>query len=277
MLKILLWQYLNALREYNLPNSIDSNRICWLEDFLQKIPYFAVTTIDFPPSQLKRLTINDRLPNNNNERINFLRELKYPPAESVQKFGRANLKQQSVFYSSFACIDTTMEMRPKIGQLVTVSEWKLKKEIKKIKLCPIFKKTSLDNIVHNPLSLEIKLNYENYIKSINDKDIELIEIITDFLSEVFSKRVDHTNDSDYFLSAYFANKIFSLSPDIEGIIYPSVINNLLSSNVVLKPETLNNKFDLISVEEMMTKSITNFRQTGFSDSYDLESGTIFWK
>ena len=76
----------------------------------------------------KRLTVNKYLPENNNETVNEISLLKNPPAESVKKYGRANLINQSILYGTFILPTALLELNPEVGDIVTVSEWELKNE-----------------------------------------------------------------------------------------------------------------------------------------------------
>jgi len=98
--------------------------------------YNAIGEGNFPI--IERVTVNKRVLKGNNVRIDKVDKLKYPPAECITKYGRANLKQQSVLYGTFNFMTAVKEMKPEKGDLISVSEWKIKNENYNLIVCPLF-------------------------------------------------------------------------------------------------------------------------------------------
>ena len=71
--------------------------------------------------------------------------------------------------------------------------------------------------------------------------------------------------------------------NIDAIVYPSVPERLLSSNIVIKPDILDNHFDLIEVEESVVTSTPNPKNSGYilfgtnySKTFDFPADKILW-
>lgn len=223
----------------------------WLLEFLPKsLPFFThlIAYYEFPT--LERITINKRI-HGTNKRIRNIDFLKYPPKDKVKKYGRCNLKNTSVFYASPMITTALSEMKPKVGDLITKSIWKLK-ENHTFKICPIFH-IQPNNGTLNPRTFELEKTFfkevnKNYEENFRDAVINLSK----FIAYHFSKRVDPAkNDRDYIFSAYFADRLMNELDNgtIEGILYPSVQEHLSFENVVLKAEIFDKYYILNEVHE----------------------------
>ena len=71
-------------------------------------------------SEIQRVTINRNVLNGENKSIETISFLKYPPPEYVS-YGRANVNGQSVLYATFNLMTAIKEMKPNIGDLITIS------------------------------------------------------------------------------------------------------------------------------------------------------------
>jgi len=88
------------------------------------------------------------------------------------------------------------------------------------------------------------------------------EILTLF-GDAFAK-FGVEDDSDYYLSNYFADRVFNKIPgfggeNIDGIIYPSVPNSYQQKNIVLKPEVVNTKLKFVEAAKVWA---VHFMKTG---------------
>jgi len=205
--------------------------------FDKVIPYF------------ERLTINKRLPNNNNETIKELKHLKNPPSECVNKYGRANLKQQSVLYATFILPTAILEMKPLDGDLVTISRWKLKIDNTPLMVCPII---DYDNCK----DYQLKNEFSKALKMYPEELQEIIIMDNKLLACFFSRFVDREKNVNYIFSAYFADKILNNHYDgkIDAIIYPSVQDPINSDNIALKPQVFNDKYEVFEISESIVRS-----------------------
>lgn len=277
---------LNKFRPLLRKGSINELMTKQLGDLLTaRISFFSSPVIEnVVIPNLMRVTVNNRLPNNKNERISEIKFLKNPPSENVKRLGRANFAGQSVFYAGFDPMTILKELKPSVGDLITVSTWK-QKEDSLLNISPICNITSKDGESHNETSLRFKVDFENSLRKLDRNIAEQIELMVAFISECFAKEVDGNNHFDYFLSSYYANRIFSELHGgiIDAIIYPSVAFELSFSNAVLKSNTINDKFDLIEIEESIVKSSPYQGGNGYflkginrTSKFDKETGIINW-
>ena len=244
-----------------------------------------IFTTGFP--KIQRVTINKYLPDNNNERIQDIKFLKYPPAAAVKRNGRANYVGQSMLYATFDPITAMSEMRPKVGDRITTSTWILHDD-KDLVITPIFMLTSGNGgESHNELSLRYLSGYERALREHPEDRQKLIEEVIMFATECFAKDVDYGNSPDYMLSAWFANRLLFDFEDgrIEALVYPSVRQSLGMSNIVIKPEVFDSKYKLHHVQEsivtvtpgMGTARGYFMRGTNDTKNFDLENGKIIWR
>ena len=276
---------LNSLRPFLQKGSISEARAKWLLGGLDNaITFFSSPIFDMRFPDLQRLTINKNLFGGHNTRINEIKFLKYPPADKVSKYGRANLIGQSIFYSTSNPITAMKEMKPQLGDLITTSTWKQKEDDYYLKISPIFKITSLAGDIHNELSLKFKVAYQNSISHHPKEVAEQIDELLQFVADCFAKDVDYGNNYDYVLSAFYANKILNEfeGGTIDALVYPSVADKLDFSNVAIKPNVLDEHFALYQVEEGILVGLPDGPGGGFSIegtgwSRKFNNDTIIWK
>jgi hypothetical protein len=274
--------FLFPLQTYLERNSINEHNIDWIKNYLQRGTFLSILNYKQKIPKFQRVTVNPRILKEN-IRINDLNYLANPPEKCVKRYGRANNIGESVFYATFDPLTALSEMRPNIGDLITISNWKLKNDYK-LRIAPIFKNNSIDGIIYNETLLNI---IEKYQKEITQHEISLreqIEIIIQFISDCFSKEVDDSNHYDYFLSAYYSKRIFCelQGGNIEAILYPSVRQSLTLNNIVIKPSVLNKNYEIESIEENRVIQIPSGKNNGWilegtGDSKTFENNKIIWK
>ena len=247
------------------------------------LPFFShlVLTDCFP--ELERLTINKNVLGTN-KRIKEIKFLKYPPAEKVDKYGRCNMKKQSVLYGTFNIMTAFNEMKPRVGDLVTVSTWRVKGDSSLV-FCPIFKNQPEGVDTINPRTREIDNLYQMKIKEYPEYMQKQIDALVKFVADAFSKRVSPNNYLDYLFSAYFSDKIFNHFEEgrIEAIYYPSVADGLHFENIAIKPNAFDSKYDLITVKDSVIVTTPRENGNGYlmegiseSKKFNNVSGEIFW-
>ena len=209
----------------------------WFFGFSKVVPSF------------ERMTINRTLPNNNGETIHELKYLKNPPPESISRYGRANLKGQSILYATFILPTIIFEMKPKVGDLVTISKWELKIPETNLLVYPII---DYPNCKDYQLLNEFEKAIKNYPKGFQDI------IINDYnlIAQCFCKYVEKGKDINYIFSAHFADRILNefYEGKIEAIIYPSVQDPLNSANIALKPSSFEGKYKIFEIFESIVYS-----------------------
>ena len=276
----ILKSQLHLLKRFYLKNSIRQNDLPFLKTYLDNLSTFSCLTHREKIDSFERISINSRLFKGEEKRINEIELLKNPPERCVKKYGRANLIKQSVLYGTFDFLTAINEMRPVEGNLLTKSKWKLKSSYD-LKIATIFNPNITNKPCENLRTLNARINYSKKRKSLDDNSKEQINIILTNLSDIFAKEVDDNNHYDYYLSSYFANKIFYQfdNSTIDAIIYPSVRQDNLLSNIVIKPTIFNKNYKLESVEEKkvieVKKDICEVEPISRSDKFG--GDTIIWE
>jgi len=256
----------------------------WILSVLDSsLPFFTNLINQYQFETLERITINNRILGSN-KRIKEIKFLKYPPADKVTKYGRCNLPQQSVFYGSTMFMTAMDEMKPRVGDLITKSIWKLK-ESKHLKFCPIFH-VQPTNGTFNPNSWKLEKEFDKVLKRDFPKEMhDPVTNLSKFIAFHFSKYVNHKRSKDYLFSAYFANKLMNEldGGTIDGIVYPSVQSHLSFDNVVLKTDVFDANYELSEVQEsIVTKDPSDggkgYLMSGINDckEFDFENDKILW-
>jgi len=273
---------LRPLFQFLLKNSIQEKHIDQIQRKLDSIPFFTSLILKSRISSFQRVTINKRLFQGKNVRIDDISFLKNPPANLVSRLGRANLQQQSVLYATFDPLTALSEMRPEVGDLVTTSTWKLKTD-HDLTFSPVFKNSTKDGIVHNEMALKASLHYAKELRNHDEETAKQIDILIKFMADCFSKDVDPNNHFDYFMSAYFANKIFYNfeNGEVDAILYPSVRQSLTLTNISIKPLIFEHNYQIDLVEEGIVTNVPSmiggwtFNGTGYCKDFD--GNKITWR
>lgn len=256
----------------------------WILSVLDNsLPFFTHLISHYQFDVLERITINYRILDSN-KRIKDIKFLKYPPADMVTKYGRCNLPKQSVFYGSTIFTTAMSEMKPRVGDLITKSIWKLK-ESKSLKFCPIFHNQPT-NGTFNPNSRKLEQDFNKILNRDFPEDMHKpITNLSKFIAYHFSKYVHYKSNKNYLFSAYFANKILNEleGGTIDGIVYPSVQSQLSFDNVVLKTDVFDANYVLSEVyESIVNKDPSNggngYFMSGINscNEFDFENDKILW-
>lgn len=233
--------------------------------------------------EIHRLTINKKILGSN-KRITDIRQLKYPPKEYVKSFGRCNQPGQSMLYASYGMLSILSEMKPELGDLISISTWK-SIDNATLTLCPIFRNQPPDG-TRNITSYQYNEQFERLLKDMPPNVAAKVEYLTQFIADVFSKRFQHnSNDVNYLISAYFADIMLNKYQNnaVEAIFYPSVQQKLAFENLAIKPEAFDAKYQLVSVDEsIIVKTPADgdggYFQEGISKckDFDFENDIILW-
>lgn len=276
-------QLLNAFNKFSEFGINDATEKWILSVLDNSLPFFTHLINHYEFKTLERITINNRILGSN-KRIKNIKFLKYPPADLVKRYGRCNLPKQSVFYGSTMFMTAMSEMKPKVGDLITKSIWKLKKS-KQLKFCPIFH-IQPTNGTMNPHSWRLEQEFFKVLKKDFPKELqEPITNLSKFIAFHFSKYVHHKKNKDYLFSAYFSNKILNELDNgtVDGILYPSVQSHLSFENVVLKTDVFDQNYELFEVHEsIITKDPSDggkgYLMDGLNNckDFDQTDGKIFW-
>lgn len=232
---------------------------------------------------IERITVNKRVNRaNTNTRIVEEIKLKYPPAECVKKYGRANLKYQSVFYGTFNFMTAIKEMKPDIGDLITVSRWKLKKENDSLIVCPMFLKQPIDG----SLNLRLKTLHFTFIKELQNYSTPVSNLyfeIHEFYSKCFAREINSNDNQGYLITALLADKILNKYKNgiVDAILYPSTREDFRTENIVIKKESFDAKYQLFeTIEKRLCKIANNGKRYEFErigESLKINGNEIQWR
>ena len=219
--------------------------------------YVALVTNELTIYTTYRLVINESVLGNN-DRITHIDYLKYPSLDIVRKinkFNRANTPNTNIFYST-ENIDTALkEQRPSLNKLLTVGIWVPKSKRKFISF-PISHSDIAGQVNEGVAKATSALDeHGNYNSSLF---INYMRYYFKLLGREYTKIVQ--NHYEYFISASFSESILETHDDpnpnfrFDCIIYPSVVNGYLTSNLALRPSVIDNDFFLAKVIEFEVES-----------------------
>jgi hypothetical protein len=264
------------LRTFLAKNSITESNIEWVKKYLENVTLLTGLTYKQKISTFQRVTINSKIFGGQNKRITEIKYLTNPPKELVNTFGRANSPQESILYATFDPITALSEMRPNIGDLITISKWRLKTDYD-LTVTPIFKNSTKNGEVHNEMSLRANIEYIQQLKQYDEQLQKQLDIILQFVADCFNKEVNDDNHFDYFLSSHYANRLLweLQNGEIDAILYPSVRQSLTLTNIALKPLVFTANYELELVEEsVVTQNLSKTSRgwfmegTGYSKTFD---------
>ena len=244
--------------------------------------------------KLYRVVINENVSGSKNS-LTKKGFLTYPPehiVKKINKYNRANTPKTTIFYGS-ETIDTALnEIKPKIGDIISVGEWK--------PLNPNLEFISYP-ISHSQKGYGINEHSTNALNAFYHLEMNKNEILKSFVEPYlyilgfeFSKPIKH--HYEYFLSSLLSEKILEKSENridsfkMECIIYPSVGNKFLRSNVAVSKDVFRHKFELIKVIEFEitetnfdniqnkvdTESINLVKFKNYKETKNIQENKIIW-
>jgi hypothetical protein len=277
-------QFKNLLNYYKLLADGGINGVIekWLIQSLDySVNFFANLTNTRTFEEIKRVTINRNILGSN-KRIKDIEFLKYPPAEKVTKYGRCNLPGSSVFYGTFSMLHALKELKPRVGDLITISTWYTDKELI---YRPIFRNQPTNDL-HNPRTYEYNNTFEKLVREQFEPNMrEIVVDLTQFVADAFTKDVNPDNHRDYLFSSYFSNKILYEFEGgiIDAIYYPSVQDRLNFENIAIKPTAFEARYTLQEVKDSIvivdpSRGKQSYMLDGIGNcrDFDLERGIINW-
>ncbi len=195
-----------------------------------------------------------------NQPFNNVKEVSYIPEDLktlITDFGRANKPQQSMFYGAFdypvactECIVNGKEVLDKGSSMFTVGMWQIIEPLTLAKL-PHSEKTFknfYDTVHFQSDTIQVKdiIEVNEQIRKQINSDYDYNNLM--FFADQFA-RFDEENS--YKLSNYYCDRIFNqienmkIPYEIEGIIYPSIVNSFQKENIVLKPSVVDKKLKFV--------------------------------
>jgi hypothetical protein len=250
----------------------------------QSLPFFSHLLYKDSFTELTRISINKKVLGKN-QRIKEIKYLHYPPPDKVKAYGRCNLPGQSALYATFNLLTAFGEMKPALGDLVTVSKWVLRVPDTPMLFCPIFKNQPVRDNVYNPRTRQFDLLYQQKLASFPKHVARQIDALTQFIADAFTRRVKPQNDLDYIFSAYFSNKILNEfeAGSIDAIYYPSVPGDLSFENIAIKPAVFDRLYRIDEVSDAIVVTTPEngrggyFRNgLGHCRGFNFLTGEILW-
>lgn len=205
--------------------------------------------------------IHRACPVSDDEIVNNVARLTYKPQKFNTTYQRASTPQKTMFYG--AVIPQQMETieldNPRVTsamescsllrnikldgkQRLLYGKWIVKSKISLI--------TILFTRYRNARNNWIRTLGENFYKNIEPFSYEerkKYKQISNFLSDEFSKYVGENEDYKYLISSLFAYRC--TENNLDGVLYPSVRTMGLGLNVAIKPTTVDDRMELVSVLE----------------------------
>lgn len=196
--------------------------------FFRKIILFPNSSHTIPASVFNNQTFwRTRKNVGTQEDINTIHPFTYP--KSCTANGRANMKDQPVFYCASTRAASLFECRPEVDEIIYLSDWSLTcdRDITTRFLLPesISEKNLFHMLAHRHLE-EIKTMAQSWGL---DKAPQL-ELITRFLGNAF---VSETYP--YSLSSWLANDILFGKQAVDMMYYPSIMTQQVSCNIAIVP------------------------------------------
>ncbi len=239
--------YLRSFREKGLQYLSEKK----LEEFKLETKIFlnVIFTLfaDTYPTKLFRVTKNKQLCNGKNQKLQKISQLIGPPINKSY-YGRCNLPGESVFYAALDFNTAIWETKPKVGDYITVSEWKIK-DGERLNTHMIFHPT-LTNA-----SFESKNAYKAWIeakKQIHPVRAAIFEELMKFLTEEYMKIVAYNERENYLISSLYSSTLLQVPPDgngfkIDAICYPSIKMEYGLTNLAIANSLVKEKFELVEI------------------------------
>lgn len=182
--------------------------------------------------------------NKGSEFFNKTEELWYPPRELIHKLGRLNREHQPVFYISASHETATLEIRPKIGDFVTILRVKLKDTNK---LPHVMELGMAETQSQHGLGISIPLLEQTNMKSIfhDQEKARKNLIIRSCIARLMMKIIPNGQEAHYKKSVAIAETLMK-SSNIDGVLYPSIAGDGSRKgggmNLAIKPDSADNLF-----------------------------------
>ena len=187
-----------------------------------------------PPQRLVRISNNNRILASQGKELSYLTDISQllaPPIEYCG-FQRCNIPNQQVLYCATSEAGAYWEIKPKHGDVITLSHYELKLNAKVNSLVIMKDKTENPKIQHQLQEVYYHLE--------------------DFFVDAYSLEVDRSRPRDYLFSALLSSEqlFYPVVSDknFEAIIYPSVQKKKFGENFAIRNELILERYNLIAVE-----------------------------
>jgi hypothetical protein len=170
------------------------------------------------------------------------------PYPENSRMNRFNAKGESVFYCSLKARMAVFEVRPTIGEWITVLAAKAKHQVARLRVFTLGLEACHDPILKY-LRYEGARAFPPLRKILGDEDAYLKwRMIDDFVGTMASRPVPPGNDIGYRATVALARELMHIFPDADGFIYPSVGTELHGVNLMLTRDAVNHHFEPLACD-----------------------------
>jgi hypothetical protein len=249
------------------------------EELTQNIRTFFnlkfVGLTDKPPERLVRISINKGILASEGKELSYLTDISQLLAPPIHhcNYGRCNIPGQQVLYCATSEAGAYWETKPKNGDVITLTHFKLRPD-QKVNCNVIKSEKRSDAQDHNPLQI-------------------VAGMLDEFLIDAFSLEVSKDRPKDYLFSSLLSSEqlFYPVVADnnIHAFIYPSVQKKKFGSNFAIRNDLIFEKYNLIGVEtrfildeyeniDPATEELTSDQLIGSfgTEAFDFETGKILY-
>lgn len=198
--------------------------------------------------------------------------------DDIKDFGRANLKNQGIFYCAdkvATAIGETNSVLRGDGHkdvdtfLVTVSVWR---SIKPLEFTLIINNKNAQE--KNAVIKKYKTDIDKLTMELFNGEADKVHEILNFISNEFALNTNG-NSNLYKISSAFSQLAFESS---DGIIYPSVQRKLEGNNFAIKPSSVDEKLEFVEAYKYKfeKKGESNYTQTEVKKTIEVKGTDIKW-
>lgn len=171
------------------------------------------------------------------EPFTHTKELWHPPFSAIQKPGRLNDKGESRFYAADTSNTAMLELRPAVGDIITVLLAHTQNEpsvlLKKVVFIGI--ERSRSSAIQNLTDEDIFRKSRLFRESLGEDNYKKWLIIDNYLSNILGKAILDSEEHMYKPTIALANLLFS-NPNLDAVNYPSVETKDNGINICMTPE-----------------------------------------
>lgn len=226
-----------------------------IDNLFSKFGKFPLMVTDYEPGRI----IHRARPVKDGEIVNTVKGLSYKPQENNETYQRASTPKLTMLYGAVippeidseeidngritSAMETVSFLRnSKLNgeQRLLYGKWVVKSKISLITILFTRYRNSRNKWMRD-LSEEFYKNISSY----SFEEQKKFKQINNFYSVEFSKHVGVNEDYKYLVSSLFSLKCTQNGYD--GLVFPSVRTMGLGINVAIKPSTVDDKMELISV------------------------------
>lgn len=244
------------------------------------------------PLYLNKPTVYRVRANKDVQCFDTVQNLWYPKPEFVLRRGRCNEVNAPVFYCADSDMTAIIELRPNVGDLLTVLEIKLKdsKSQPMVMTVGIHEFTAKTNPKYGGVPPDQDKEHQLFLKE--EGLLETNPLLNQYLTDVFMQVVDEDNEDGYKITAAIARIMFGQDEffnkdgtpapkqEVHGLAYPSIRADKFGANVAFTTNAADKLYrpvcaTLVRVEEKIDE--THYTVGILKQSNSIaQDGTIEW-